>query len=182
MKDPSICPTLPPKSAYWQVEIAKWDRERNISAIIHISLQLICMTFELEDMRRLFQCKMDLIPHEVYLHLRLAHLGDIVIFWKIPDAHIKRIRHVLTLLLSSGVTTKFQKCAFFSNTISYGNHVIHPTALAKAQHTIGQIGHLAPQRILQKCARSWDFRRCPTRLPNVTWPGVPWPRNRTEIN
>lgn len=65
----------------------------------------------------------------------LIYLDDIVIFSKFVEEHMTHLRKVLTLLATSRVTLKNNKCRFFSNTIDYLGHVIRPDHLEISHHT-----------------------------------------------
>lgn len=86
---------------------------------------------------------MDVILSTVHWQFALVYLAAIEIFSKSPEAYIKHVRHVLTLLHDTGDTNKLKNWEFF-NTIYYLHHVINPRQLAVSLHTIDAVRKLEP--------------------------------------
>lgn len=87
-------------SAYWQVEIAKEERNRGLPNIIDNFSSLVwCL---IKNAPGTFQCAVEDIFSTIQWQLVLVYSNRIVIFSKNQEADIKHVRHVLILVLQCG--------------------------------------------------------------------------------
>lgn len=113
LSDAPILSTLDADSSYCQVEIAKGDRAKLTFASYQGLFQLICMPLRLKSALGPLQRAKDVILSTFHWKFTKVYLHDVVTFSKSSEAHIKRVKHVLTLLGDAGVIIKLKKGEFF---------------------------------------------------------------------
>ena len=72
----------------------------------------------------LFQCLMESCLGEMHLKWCIIYLDDIIVFSKMPEEHIERLRGVFEKLSAAGLRLKPSKCKFFKSQIAYLGHIV----------------------------------------------------------
>ena len=124
--------TLDANNGYWQIPVAKEDRDKTTFTCHAGTYRFLRMPFGLCNAPATFQRAMDILLAGIRWKSCLVYLDDIIIFSKEVDEHIKHVEQVLEKLQSAGVSLKLKKCKFFAKTVDYLGHVIRPGLLEVA--------------------------------------------------
>jgi len=73
-----------------------------------------------------FQKAIHMILEGVNRQICLVYLGDVIVFSRSPEEHLKHLDEVLTRLEKAGVTLKEAKFHFYQEEVEFLDHVIRP--------------------------------------------------------
>ena len=82
------------------------------------------MPFGLTNAPATFQQLMQRCLGNVHLHYCIIYLDDVIVFSKIPQEHVIRLRAVFEKLKQAGLKLKPSKCEFFRQKLTYLGHVV----------------------------------------------------------
>ena len=82
------------------------------------------MSFGLTNAPAAFQCLMESCLGEMHLKWCIIYLDDIIVFSKMPEEHIERLRGVFKKLSAAGLRLKPSKCELFKPRIAYFGHIV----------------------------------------------------------
>ena len=82
------------------------------------------MPFSLTNAPAMFQCLMESCLGEMHLKWCIIYLDDIIVFSKMPEVHIERLRGVFKKLSAAGLRLKLSKCEFSKSRITYLGHIV----------------------------------------------------------
>ena len=82
------------------------------------------MPFGLTNALATFQHLMESCLGEMHLKWCIYYLDDIIIFSKMPEEHIKRLRGVFEKQSAAELRLKPSKCEFFKSQITYLGHIV----------------------------------------------------------
>ena len=116
--------TLDLLSGYWQVEMAKEDREKTAFCTQEGLFEFKVMPFGLCNAPATFQRLMDLILAGVQWSTCLVYIDDIVIPGRTSEEHMGNLRVVLQKLREAGLRLKPSKCSFFQRQVGYLGHIV----------------------------------------------------------
>ena len=117
--------TLDLKSGYWQVRL-----EEEAKPLIAFTMgplgfwECECMPFSLTNAPATFQRLMESCLGELHLNWCIIYLDDIIVFSRIPEEHVHRLRAVFEKLKAASLKLKPSKCDFFKKEIKYLGHVV----------------------------------------------------------
>ena len=62
------------------------------------------------------------------MHLKwcIIYLDDIIVFSRMPEEHIERLRGVYEKLAGTVLRLKLSKCKFFKSRVTYLGHIFFP--------------------------------------------------------
>ena len=86
--------------------------------------ECVWMPFALTNAPATFQHLMETCLGEMHLKLCIIYLDDIIVFSKIPEEHIERLRGVFKKLAAAGLRLKPSKCKFFKLQVTYLGHIV----------------------------------------------------------
>ena len=128
------------KSGYWQV---KMDEESKPLTAFTVGLlgfyECERMPFGLTNTPATFQRLMETCLGDPNLHWCIMYLDDIVIFFKDPASHLKRLKAVFWKLEEAGLKLKPSKCELFQRQLAYLGHVISAKGVATDEGKIEAI-------------------------------------------
>ena len=116
--------TLDLLSGYWQVEMAKGDRDKTAFCTTEGLFQFKVMPFGLCNAPACFQRLMDLVLSGLQWSQCLVYLDDIIVLGRSFNEHIQNLDSVFQRLQRSGLRLKPSKYAFFRKEVQYLGHVI----------------------------------------------------------
>ena len=122
--------TLDLLSGYWQVEMAKEDREKTAFCTQEGLFEFKVMPFGLCNAPATFQRLMDLILAGVQWSTCLVYIDDIVIPGRTSEEHMGNLRVVLQKLREAGLRLKPSKCSFFQRQVGYLGHIVSREGVA----------------------------------------------------
>jgi transposase InsO family protein len=111
--------TVDANSGYWQINVAKEDREKTAFTSHRGLFQFLRMAFGLKTAPATFQRAIDVILSTVRFQCALTYLDDIVIYSPTFEQHLVDLNTVLTLLREAGVSLKISKCVFAAEQVQY---------------------------------------------------------------
>ena len=127
--DATVFTTLDANSGYWQIPLAEKDREKS-AFVCHAGLyQYLRMPFGLTNAPATFQRTLDIVLANFKWKTCLVYIDHIIIFSKNIEDHFGHVEAILQALQEAGVTLKFAKCDFFTDTVKYLGHIIRPGTL-----------------------------------------------------
>jgi len=125
----TIISTLDCNAGYWQVAIAREDREETAFVCHEGASQYKRMPFGLTNAPETLQRALDIILSGVKWQSCLIYLDDVLVYSKTEEEHIGHVDHVLRMLREVDVTLRLPKCRFFRTTVEYLGHEIKPGRL-----------------------------------------------------
>lgn len=93
---------------------------------------------------------MDVILSPLKWQFALVYLDKIVVCWRSPRDSINLVKQFLSLLQDTKVSLKVKNCNFFTGTVDYLGHAVHPRRLEIATHTPTAIRELKPLEKITK--------------------------------
>ena len=82
------------------------------------------MPFGLTNAPAIFQHLMEPCLEEMHLKLCIIYLDDIIVFSRMPEEHIERLRGMFEKLAAAGLRLKQSKCKFFKSRVTYLGHIV----------------------------------------------------------
>ena len=112
----TIFTSLDLQSGYWQVELTEASRPLTAFTVGLLGFyKCVQMPFGLTNVPATFQHLMESCLGEMNLKWCIIYLDDIIVFSKMPEEHIKRLRSVFEKLSAAGLRLKPSKCEFFKS-------------------------------------------------------------------
>ena len=95
------------QSGYWQVELTESSRPLTAFTIGPLGFyECVWMPFGLTNTPATFQHMMESCLEEMHLKWCIIYLDDIIVFSKMPEEHIERLRGVFEKLSAAGLRLK----------------------------------------------------------------------------
>ena len=111
------------------------------------------MPFGLTNALGTFQCMMESCLGEMHLKWCIIYLDDIIVFSKMPEEHIERLRGVFEKLSAAGLRLKLSKCKFFKSGIAYLGHIVSKDGIEMEKKKITAIQEwLIPKTVTEVCS------------------------------
>ena len=124
MDGATIFTSLDVQSGYWQVELTEASRPLIAFTMGLLGFyECVQMPFGLTNALATFQHLVESCLREMHLKWCIIYLDDIIVFSKVPEEHIERLRGVFEKL-SAGLRLKLSKCEFFKSQIAYLGHIV----------------------------------------------------------
>ena len=112
----TIFTSLDLQSGYWQVELIEASRPLIAFTIGPLGFyECVWMPFGLTNTPATFQHLMESCLGEMHLKWCIIYLENIIVFSKMPEEHIERLRGVFEKLPAAGLRLKPSKCEFFKS-------------------------------------------------------------------
>ena len=87
------------------------------------------MPFGLTNAPATFQHLMETCLGEMHLKWYIIYLDDIIVFSKMPEEHIERLRGMFVKLAAAGLRLKLSKCKFFKPQVTYLGHIVSQNSI-----------------------------------------------------
>ena len=121
----TIFTSLDLQSGYWQVELTEAGRPLTAFTTGPLGFcECVQMPFGLTNMPATFQHLMESCLGEMHLKLCIIYLDDLIVFLKMQEEHIGRLRGVFEKLSAVGLRLKPSRCEFFKSQIAYLGHSV----------------------------------------------------------
>ena len=113
------------KSGYWQVEREEDSKAFTAFTVGPLSFyECECMPFGLPNVTTTSQWLMQSCLGNLHLCYCIKYLHDIIVFSKMPEEHLLRLRAVFEKLNQAGLKLKPLKCELFRQELIYLGHVV----------------------------------------------------------
>lgn len=116
--------TLDFSNGYWQVEVAKEDREKTAFTTGRGLYQWRAMPMGLTNSPATFQRMMELVLRGLPWHICIVYLDDILIYSRTYEDHLCHLEEVLTRIQSAGLKLNPGKCHFARDHVVFLGHVV----------------------------------------------------------
>ncbi len=138
--------TLDANSGYWQLPMREEDIPKT-AFVTHDGLyEYLRMPFGLRNAPASFQRALNIILAGFNWQTCLVYIDDIIIYSKTAEAHLKDVESILEALTQAGVSLKFKKCLFFTDSVRYLGHIVRPGTLEIDQSHVKSLkGARAPR-------------------------------------
>ena len=113
--DARVFTTMDALWGYWQVPVAKKDRDKTTFVSRMGIFRYKRMPFGLRNAPATFQRTLDVILSGVKWKTCLVYIDDVIIFSKNEEELVDHLEQVLSLLGETGVKLKLKKCFCFKN-------------------------------------------------------------------
>lgn len=137
--------TLDLTKGYWQVPVAKKDREKTAFTTPHGLFQFRRMPFGLQGAPATFQRMVDKLLDGLS-DFASAYIDDIIIFSRTWNEHLTHLGSVLQRIQAAGLTVKRKKCQFGMAECVY------------LGHTVGS-GRVQPEDVKVKAIQNFEVPR-----------------------
>ena len=134
--------TLGLASGYWQVEIDEAAKEKSAFLVRSGLYQWTVMPFGLCNAPSTFERLMKNIMKGLHWESLLVYLDDLIVFGKIIDEKIERLRVVFQRLRQANLKLKPKKCVLFQRMILYLGHIVTAEGIATDPEKIPVIEEL----------------------------------------
>ena len=131
--DAAIFSTLDCNSGYWQIPVAKADRDKTTFTCHEGCYRFKRMPFGLCNAPATFQRTLEILLAGLRWKSCLVYLDDIIVFYRSIEDHFTHLGEILAILKEAGLSLKLKKCNFFTKTVDYLGHVIRPGKLEVAE-------------------------------------------------
>ena len=121
----TIFTSLDLQSGYWQVEMTEASKPLTAFTVGSLGFyECVQKPFGLTNAPATFQHLMETCLGEINLKWCIIYLDDIIVFSKMPEEHIERLRRVFEKLSIAGLRLKLSKCEFFKSRVTYLGHIV----------------------------------------------------------
>ena len=112
------------QSGYWQVEMTEASKPLPAFKVGPLGFyECLQMPFGLTNAPATFQHLMETCLGKMHLKWCIIYLDDIV-FSRMPEEHIERLRGMFEKLAAAGLRLKPSKCKFCKSRVTYLGHII----------------------------------------------------------
>lgn len=140
--------TLDAKSGYWQILMREKDIPLTEFSTYDGLYEFVRMPFGLKNAPATFQRALDMILQGYRWQTCLIYIDDVIVFSSTAEQHLTDVDNVLTVLSRAGVSLKFEKFSFFTDTVRYLGHIIRPGALEIDDAHVSSLRQAKPPKTL----------------------------------
>ena len=121
----TIFTSLDLQSGYWQVELTEASRPLTAFTVGLLEFcECVQMPFGLTNAPATFQHLMESCLGKMHLKWCIMYLDDTIVFSKMPEEHIERLRGVFEKLSAAGLRLILSKCEFLKPKVTYSRHIV----------------------------------------------------------
>ena len=136
--------TLDLKSGYHQISVAPEHREKTAFCTRNALYHFNRLPFGIASAHSIFQRMISRVLHGIEGHHAMAYLGDILIFSKTFEEHLKHLEDVFTRLKTANLSLNQKKCHFMKSEIEYLGHIVSPDGIRPNPEKVRSIQTLDP--------------------------------------
>ena len=115
--------------------------------------ECVQMPFGLTNALATFQHLMETCLGEMHLKWCIIYLDEIIVFLKMQEEHIKRLRGVFEKLSAAGMRLKPSKCEFFKSQTAYLGHIVSKDGIETEKKKITAIQECpVPKTVTEVCS------------------------------
>ena len=143
------------RSGYWQVDVAREDREKT-AFITHVGhFEYLRMLFGLMNAPSTFQRLMDVTLAGFKWNQCLVYLDDIIVFANTMEEHFRRLQNVLQRLQDAGISLNPEKCIFLTPKVNYLGFTVSHGNIAPQPHKVVAVQGMHSPLATQTAVRSF---------------------------
>ena len=121
----TILTSLDLQLGYWQAEMTEASKPLTAFTVGLLGFyKCVQMPFGLTNAPATFQHLMETCLGEMHLKWCIIYLDNIIVFSKMPEEQIERLRGVFAKLAAAGLRLKSSKCKFFKSRVTYLGHIV----------------------------------------------------------
>ena len=119
--------------------------------------ECVWLPFGLTNVPAIFQCLMESCLGEMHLKWCIIYLDIIILFSKMSEEHIERLRGVFEKLSAAGLRLKPSKCEFFKSQIAYLGYIVSKDGIQTDPKKITAIKEWPIPTTVTKVQSFWDL-------------------------
>ena len=132
----TVFTTLDCNSGYWQIPLSEEEKDKTTFTSDMGLYRFLRIPFGLKNAPATFQRAVNIILSRVKWQYALVYIDDVIIYSNSIEKHFEHVHHVLSLLRQAGITLRLQKYNFFTESVDYLGHTIHPGRLQVARNNL----------------------------------------------
>ena len=136
--------TLDLRAGYYNIPIAKEDRDKTAFVTRSGCHRFTVMPFGLTGAPGVFQRLMDFVLCGLSYITCLVYLDDIIVFGRTFDEHLTRLREVFARVHQANLKLKPTKCSLFRRSVAFLGHVISEKGIGMQSEKIQAIRDWPP--------------------------------------
>jgi len=140
--------TLDLRSGYYNIPIAKEDRDKSAFVTRRGCFRFTVMPFGLTCAPSVFQRLMDIVLSGLSYLTCLVYLDDVIIFGRSFDEQLERLGEVFGRLRKANLKLKPTKCSLCRRSVEFLGHVVSEDGIAMQDEKISAIRDWPPCRNL----------------------------------
>lgn len=121
--------TMGTNLGFWKLSRAKEDQYKPTFTCQSGNCMFRRMSFSFTNAPLNFPETLDIVFSGFICRSCIISLGDVIVFYKLFDAHLKDGNMAPSTLRKADVFFNLKKCSFFTDSIKYLGHIIKPGAL-----------------------------------------------------
>lgn len=125
LRGSTLFSTLDLASGYWQVQMAKEDKEKTAFNTKYGLYQFKVMPFGLCNAPGTFERLMETVLKGMQWERAVLYLDDIIIFSNSVEEHLHRLQEIFERLKEANLTLKPSKCHFFQEEVEFLGHIVN---------------------------------------------------------
>ena len=132
--------TMDFKSGFWQVRMTPESQQYTAFTVGNLGFyEFMRMPFGLCNTPATFQCLMQNMLGELNLTYCIIYLDDVIVYGRMEEEHLKRLRIVLERFREFNLKLKPSKCSFFQSEIVYLAHHVSKEGICPSDENIQHI-------------------------------------------
>ena len=137
--------TMDLKSGFWQVKMAKESQQYTAFTVGSMGVyEFLRMPYGLCNAPATFQRLMQNCLGELNLTYALIYLDNVIVFSRMEEDHIHRLRVVFSRFMEHGLKLKPSKCHFLQDEITFLGHQISAEGMKPGTENLRAIAEMAP--------------------------------------
>ena len=133
------------KSGFWQVKMAEESRQYTAFTVGSMGVyEFLRMPYGLCNAPATFQRLMQNCLGELNLTYTLIYLDNVIVYSKIEEEHLVRLRSMLEQFMEHGLKLKPSKCNIFHTEISYLGHKVSTAGMELGTEGLKGIAEIIP--------------------------------------
>ena len=163
------------KSGFWQIKMAPGSQQYTAFTVGNLGFyEFTRMPFRLCNTPVTFQCLMQNTLGELNLTYCIIYLDDVIVFGRMEEEHLERLRVIFERFCESNLKLKPSKCSFFQSEIVYLAHDVSWRGILPSWENVRAVQEFPmPETYMQVrtfCGLAGHYRRFIKGFANIACP------------